>query len=284
MIFALIGALAVGISLGLFGSGGSILTVPVLVYVLEHPDKVAIAESLAIVGSIALLGAIPYARAGLVEWRTAILFGLPGMVGTYGGAWLGGLVAGYVQLLVFALVMLLAAQRMWSRSRAQAKGAGGGETPQEADAAKRPVLKIGIDGLWVGILTGFVGVGGGFLIVPALVLLGGLPMRRAVATSLVVIALKSAAGFWKYLGVLAGTGAGVDWTVIGLFILVGFFGSLAGKAISGRVNQAALQRGFAVFLVVMALFIIGKEGWPLVRGSVADNGAALDPGASNRSD
>lgn len=284
MIFALIGALAVGISLGLFGSGGSILTVPVLVYVLEHPDKVAIAESLAIVGSIALLGAIPYARAGMVEWRTAILFGLPGMVGTYGGAWLGGLVAGYVQLLVFALVMLLAAQRMWSRSRTQAKGAGGGETPQEADAAKRPVLKIGIDGLWVGVLTGFVGVGGGFLIVPALVLLGGLPMRRAVATSLVVIALKSAAGFWKYLGVLAGAGAGVDWTVIGLFIFVGFFGSLAGKAISRRVNQAALQRGFAVFLVVMALFIIGKEGWPLLQGSVADNGAALDPGASNRSD
>lgn len=284
MIFALIGALGVGISLGLFGSGGSILTVPVLVYVLEHPDKVAIAESLAIVGSIALLGAIPYARAGLVEWRTAILFGLPGMVGTYGGAWLGGLVAGYVQLLVFALVMLLAAQRMWSRSRAQAKVAGGGETPQESDAAKRPVFKIAIDGLWVGVLTGFVGVGGGFLIVPALVLLGGLPMRRAVATSLVVIALKSAAGFWKYLGVLAGAGAGVDWTVIGLFVLVGFFGSLAGKAISGRVNQAALQRGFAVFLVVMALFIIGKEGWPLLQGSVAGDGAAMDQQAATGSD
>lgn len=274
MIFALIGALAVGISLGLFGSGGSILTVPVLVYVLEHPDKVAIAESLAIVGSIALLGAIPYARAGLVECRTAILFGLPGMVGTYAGAWLGGLVAGYVQLLVFALVMLLAAQRMWSRSRAKAKGGGGGEALQEHETAKRPVIKIGFDGLWVGVLTGFVGVGGGFLIVPALVLLGGLPMRRAVATSLVVIALKSAAGFWKYLGVLAGAGAGVDWTVIGLFILVGFFGSLAGKAISGRVNQAALQRGFAVFLVLMALFILGKEGWPLVRGPVSSDGSA----------
>ncbi len=267
MIFALIGALAVGISLGLFGSGGSILTVPVLVYVLEHPDKVAIAESLAIVGSIALLGAIPYARAGMVEWRTAILFGLPGMVGTYAGAWLGGLVAGYVQLLVFAIVMLLAAQRMWSRSRTKTRATPGGEIPHEPDIVKRPVLRIGIDGLWVGVLTGFVGVGGGFLIVPALVLLGGLPMRRAVATSLVVIALKSAAGFWKYLDVLAGAGSGVDWTVIGLFILVGFFGSLAGKAISGRVNQTALQRGFAVFLVVMALFILTREGLPLIRGA-----------------
>jgi uncharacterized membrane protein YfcA len=265
MIFALIGALAVGFSLGMLGSGGSILTVPVLVYLLDHPDKVAIAESLAIVGAIAMLGAVPYARSKLVDWRTAVLFGLPGMAGTYGGAWLGGLVPGYVQLLVFAVVMLAAAHRMWRRSIAPA-------TPPPSDAptppaALRSVWKIGADGLCVGVLTGFVGVGGGFLIVPALVLLGGLPMRRAVATSLVIIALKSAAGFWKYLGVLADAGSGVDWTVIGLFVLVGFVGSLAGKSLSGRVNQPALQRGFAVFLVVMAAFILVKEGWPLLSAS-----------------
>jgi uncharacterized membrane protein YfcA len=268
MIFALIGALAVGFSLGMFGSGGSILTVPVLVYLLDHPDKVAIAESLAIVGAIALLGAVPYARAKLVDWRTAVLFGLPGMVGTYGGAWLGGLVPGAVQLLVFAAVMLLAAHRMWKRSGATSNPPAPPSDGTAQPPALRSVWKIGFDGLWVGVLTGFVGVGGGFLIVPALVLLGGLPMRRAVATSLVIIALKSAAGFWKYLDVLSDAGSGVDWTVIGLFVLVGFFGSLAGKAISGRVNQAALQRGFAVFLVVMALFIMGKEGVPLLRGQV----------------
>jgi len=280
MIFALIGALAVGFSLGMFGSGGSILTVPVLVYLLDHPDKVAIAESLAIVGAIALLGAVPYARAKLVDWRTAVLFGLPGMAGTYGGAWLGGLVPGAVQLLVFAVVMLLAAHRMWKRSAATTTP----PPPPPSDGPAQPqalrsVWKIGFDGLWVGVLTGFVGVGGGFLIVPALVLLGGLPMRRAVATSLVIIALKSAAGFWKYLDVLSDAGSGVDWTVIGLFVLVGFFGSLAGKAISGRVNQAALQRGFAVFLVVMALFIMGKEGGPVLRGQVqaAEPEPAMQP-------
>jgi uncharacterized membrane protein YfcA len=179
-----------------------------------------------------------------------------------------------VQLLVFALVMLLAAQRMWSRSRVRSKATPSDQRPQESDAGRRSFVKIGFDGLWVGVLTGFVGVGGGFLIVPALVLLGGLPMRRAVATSLVVIALKSAAGFWKYLDVLSDSGSGVDWTVIGLFVLVGFFGSLAGKAISGRVNQAALQRGFAVFLLVMALFIIGKEGWPLIQGPAPSDGLA----------
>lgn len=264
MIFALIGALAVGFSLGMFGSGGSILTVPVLVYLLDHPDKVAIAESLAIVGTIALLGAVPYARAKLVDWRTAVLFGLPGMAGTYGGAWLGGLVPGAVQLLVFAVVMLLAAHRMWKRSGATSTPPAPPSDGTAQPPALRSVWKIGFDGLWVGVLTGFVGVGGGFLIVPALVLLGGLPMRRAVATSLVIIALKSAAGFWKYLDVLADAGSGVDWTVIGLFVLIGFVGSLAGKAVSGRVNQPALQRGFAVFLVVMAVFILVREGWPLL--------------------
>lgn len=258
MIYALIGALAVGFSLGMFGSGGSILTVPVLVYLLGHPDKVAIAESLAIVGGIAVLTAIPYARAGLVDWRSVVLFGLPAMAGTYAGAWLGGLVAGVVQLLVFALVMLMAAYQMWKRSRKA--------TPAESTPGAKPRawLRIGLDGLGVGVLTGFVGVGGGFLIVPALVLLGGLPMRRAVATSLVIIALKSGVGFWKYLDVLAegrgGTEGGIQWEVIGLFVGVGFVGSLTGKAVSTRFDPAALQRGFAGFLVLMAVFILVKEG------------------------
>ena len=258
MIFALFGALAIGLSLGLFGSGGSILTVPILVYLLGHTDKVAIAESLAIVGGIALLGALPYARAKLIDWRSVGLFGVPAMAGTYGGAWIAGFVPGSVQLLVFACVMLLAAQRMWKPPKAPDRP--GESDPGGADKpASRAWARIVGDGAVVGVLTGFVGVGGGFLIVPALVLLGGLPMRRAVATSLVIIALKSAAGFWKYLGVLGAAGDTVDWSIIGLFILIGFFGSLGGKALNARIEQASLRRGFAVFLVLMAVFILIKE-------------------------
>ncbi|MCP3903943.1 MAG: sulfite exporter TauE/SafE family protein [Planctomycetes bacterium] len=261
MIYAIIGALLVGLSLGIFGSGGSILTVPVLIYLLHHEDKVAIAESLGIVGAIAFVSALPYARAGLVDWRTAVLFGLPGMAGTYVGAWLAAYVAGYVQLFVFAGVMLLAAVQMWRRS-----GAGPGRDA-EAPAPKRSGLKIGADGLAVGVLTGFVGVGGGFLIVPALVLLGGLSMRQAIGTSLVIIALKSAAGFWKYLQVLDGLEATVDWNAMGLFVLVGAIGSFSGKAVNARLPQAALQRGFAVFLVIMAVFILAKESTALIGAS-----------------
>ncbi len=253
MIYAIVGALVVGLSLGIFGSGGSILTVPVLIYLLHHHDKTAIAESLAIVGSIALVSAIPYAKARLVDWRTAFVFGAPGMAGTYLGAWLAAYVPGYVQLFVFAGVMLIAAIQMWRRSE-----------PPEADSAapgagSRSILKIGLEGLGVGVLTGFVGVGGGFLIVPALVLLGGLDMRRAVATSLVIIALKSAAGFWKYLDVLSDTGDPIDWRTIMVFIACGVVGSLVGKSLNERINQRALQRGFAIFLIVMACFIAAKE-------------------------
>ncbi|WP_156303167.1 sulfite exporter TauE/SafE family protein, partial [Thermus aquaticus] len=155
---------------------------PVLVYLLgEHP-KQAIAESLLVVGGIALLGAIPFALRGLVDWRNILFFGLPGMAGTYLGAWLSQFVSGQVQLLTFALVMILAAYFMAR------------PTPLRP-TQKRQAWKIVLEGTAVGALTGFVGVGGGFLIVPALVLLGGLPMHLAVGTSLLIIALKSFAGF-----------------------------------------------------------------------------------------
>ncbi len=258
MIYAILGALVVGLSLGIFGSGGSILTVPVLIYLMHHEDKVAIAESLGIVGSIALISSIPYAHAKLVEWRTAFLFGIPGMIGTYGGAWIAAFVLGYVQLLVFAIVMLLAAVQMWRRSATPDPGAHA-EAPR-----KRSLAKIGLEGLGVGVLTGFVGVGGGFLIVPALVLLGGLTMRRAVATSLVIIALKSAAGFWKYLDVLQHTDASIDWAVIAVFVVVGAAGSFVGKSVNSKIDQRALQRGFAVFLMVMACFVAFKESVELI--------------------
>ena len=258
MIYVIVGALIIGACLGLFGSGGSILTVPVLLYLLHHEDKVAIAESLGIVGGIALLSAVPYAKSRLIDWRTVLLFGVPGMIGTYGGAWLAKFVPGIVQLLLFALVMLAAALMMWRR---------GGATPEVPPTPRRrSVAIIGFEGLVVGVLTGFVGVGGGFLIVPALVILGGLSMRLAVGTSLVIIALKSASGFYKYLHVLEDLDLGIEWDTIGWFILIGALGSVAGRWLNARVNQAALQRGFAVFLVAMSIFILGREGAAWFRG------------------
>lgn len=275
MPFAIAGALVVGLSLGIFGSGGSILTIPVLVYLLGHDSKIAIAESLAIVGSIALVGSGRFARSHLVDWRMAFLFGLPGMGGTYLGAFLASLVTGSVQLLVFGTIMLLASYMMWKRSKGGLADAG--EDSEQAPA--RHFLKSMRDGAVVGVVTGFVGVGGGFLIVPALVILGGLTMRRAVGTSLVIISMNAAIGFVKYLQVLSDLGGRVDWTTIGIFAVVGIIGSLIGKSLNTRINQAALQRGFAVFLVVMALFVIAREA-PSAFGTPATPAAQLQEGGS----
>ena len=177
---ALLGAIAIGLSLGLLGSGGSILTVPVLIYLLGQDEKTAIAGSLFIVGSIALAGGLQFLRAGFIQWRSVLLFGVPGMIGTWCGALLATWVPGVVQLALFALVMLAASFLMLRPFDLM-----------RADGAARAAWKIAGDGLAVGVITGLVGVGGGFLIVPALVLLGGLSMHQAVATSLMVIALKS---------------------------------------------------------------------------------------------
>lgn len=253
MLYALLGAIAIGLVLGLLGSGGSILTVPVLVYLADQPDKVAIAESLAIVGAIAAVGALPYARQKLVDWHSVLYFGVPGILGTYGGAALAKWVPGPVQLALFAVVMILAAGLMFRGKKGLEQQ---GDVPHERQA----LWKIAIEGLLVGVLTGLVGVGGGFLIVPALVLLGGLSMRLAVGTSLLIIAAKSMAGFWKYTDVLAEAGQHVDWSLIGIFAAIGIVGSFVGNALSQRVPQAQLKRGFAVFLVVMGGFILAKEG------------------------
>ena len=250
MLYALLGAVAIGLVLGLLGSGGSILTVPVLVYLAGHAEKVAIAESLAIVGAIAAVGAMPYARQKLVDWHSVLYFGVPGIVGTYGGAWLAKWVPGPIQLVLFAVVMLLAAVLMFRGRK---------EPDPAAPRVRQPLWLIAVEGLVVGVLTGLVGVGGGFLIVPALVLLGGLSMRLAVGTSLLIIAAKSAAGFYKYVDVLAETGLSVDWPLIGIFAAIGIVGSFVGNALSHRVPQARLKRGFAVFLVAMGLFILWKE-------------------------
>jgi hypothetical protein len=261
MILAWLGALSVGLSLGLLGSGGSILTVPVLVYVMGQDEKVAIAGSLAIVGTVALSGGLVFARRGGVHWRSVLYFGLPGMLGTYLGAWLSTPVSGRVQLVVFAIVMLLAATLMLK---------GPHRSTVSSSSADRSRAKIGLEGLAVGMLTGFVGVGGGFLIVPALVLLGGLSMHLAVGTSLTIIALQSATGFLKHLDVLEGLGLQLDWQVLGIFSAVGVVGGFIGRAIGNRVPAQNLRKVFALFLIVIALAILGRS-WTDSRGEPAND-------------
>lgn len=245
MFVALLGALAIGVSLGLLGSGGSILTVPILVYLVGQPEKVAIAGSLLIVGSIAAVGGLHGALRRQVDWFSVLWFGLPGMAGTWFGARLSMFVGGRVQMLLFVAVMLAAGAMMLRPLKLT-----------DATAARRSAWKISIEGLLVGVLTGLVGVGGGFMIVPALVLLGGLPMHRAVGTSLLIIALKSFSGFVKYLDVLDALDLALDWAVLGMFTGVGIVGTLAGGGLSRRFDQAMLQRGFAVLLLLIAVGLL----------------------------
>ena len=242
------GAVAIGISLGLLGSGGSILTVPVLVYLFGQDEKVAIAGSLFIVGSIALAGSLQYLRKKLIDWRNVLLFGLPGMAGTYLGAMLASYVSGLVQLSLFAVVMLLAAFLMLRPVDLEKR-------PAEA----RATWKIGIDGLVVGVVTGLVGVGGGFLIVPALVLLGGMSMHRAVATSLVIIAMKSFSGFFKYVDVLREAGLPLDWQVLSIVTGLGIVGSYVGARFAGLIPQQKLQNVFGIFLIIMGVYILYRS-------------------------
>ena len=234
------GALAIGLSLGLLGSGGSILTVPVLIYLLGQDERVAIAGSLAIVGLIATVGVLRQLRSGLIDWRSVIYFGGPGMLGTTVGAQASVVVTPSVQLGAFALVMALAAWQML-RPRTYVP-----------PAAARPFWRIASDGLAVGAVTGFVGVGGGFLIVPALVVLGGLAMHRAVATSLAIIALKSLIGFVTYQHLLTQAGLLIDWQIILSVALVGILGSLFGVQLAGRLPRVTLERVFAWSLVVLS--------------------------------
>ena len=248
MIWAWIGALLVGLTLGLLGSGGSILTVPVLVYLVGEPDKLAIAESLGIVTIISLVGMVPFALRRQVDWRSVFFFGVPGMGGAYLGAYLSTFMSGSVQLAIFAGVMLLAAVMMFRRT-----------APHEVSGGRHAFWKVIVEGFLVGILTGIVGVGGGFLIVPALVLLGGLPIHLAVGTSLAIIALKSVSGFYKYIDVLAEEGLSMHWNLMLIFGLIGIVGILIGGRVGARIPQKRLKQGFAGFLVVMGLVILGQS-------------------------
>jgi uncharacterized membrane protein YfcA len=251
-IIGLLLAALMGISLGLLGGGGSILAVPILKYALGFGAKEAIASSLAVVGATSLFGAASHWREGRVRLGTGLVFGLVAMAGAYLGAkCLAPFLSGATQLALFGVVMLVAAFFML-REGGPAKDALGTE---KSSLARTYLLLLFALGGAVGILTGLVGVGGGFLIVPALVLLAKVPMKEAVGTSLLVIALNSFAGFVGYLGDVS-----FEWGAMALFAVLAVAGSFAGTYLVRFVPQGALKRSFAVFLIIMAAFIL-YENW-----------------------
>jgi len=274
MIIVLSGALIIGLTLGLLGSGGSAITVPVLVYLVGHATRQSIAESMAIVGPISIAAAVPYAKARQIDWRSVWYFGLPGMLGTYIGAWLGGLATGAIQLVVFGGVLLVAA---WVMLRKPRPGAASDDEQPQRSEDRAAIWKIALEGTLVGIITGFVGVGGGFLIVPALVVFGRLPMRLAIGTSLVIIALKAAIGFLKYQQLLVADDMSVDGQTILVFVLMGVVGGLIGKAVNARMNQRVLRNVFAVFLILLGGFVIVHEGIKLAAPSPQSTSAYRFP-------
>jgi hypothetical protein len=252
-------AAAIGINLGLIGGGGSILAVPTLVYVIGIPPKSAIAMSLAVVGTVSLLGAIPHWRLGNVQLKTAGTFGLSTMLGAYAGAKIALLpfITGQIQMLLFATMMLLAAVFMM-RKNPQATPAPPTGQP-DLTLYPKPVCKycwlwLISEGLGVGMLTGLVGVGGGFAIVPALVLLANVPMKQAIGTSLVIITLNSIAGFLGYLGRVS-----LDWSLMASFAASASLGIMLGAYLVKFVRSRQLQKAFSYFLLVMSAFILWQN-------------------------
>ena len=240
----LVPGVLIGAALGLLGGGGSVLTVPVFVYVLGFEPKAAIAMSLAVVGVTSALGTAAHWRAGNVNVRIALVFGSAAMLGTAFGVRLSRFVEGTTQLVIFGAVMLAAAVFML-RGGAADENAGGERFASSPVSA----LRVVPGGLSVGILTGIVGVGGGFLIVPVLVLLR-ISIRDAVGTSLLIITGTCVVGFLGYLGHVQ-----LDWAAMALVAA----GTLPGIALGGYLHrfvpQSILRRGFAAFLVIMAAFI-----------------------------
>ncbi|MER5708277.1 sulfite exporter TauE/SafE family protein [Streptomyces sp. NPDC002122] len=240
-------SLLVGLSLGTLGGGGSILTVPLLVYLAGQDTKEAVATSLFVVGVTSLAALIPHARAHRVRLRTGLLFGGFSMAGAYGGGRLAAYVPDTVLLVGFAVMMLATAAAMLRTSR---RG-GRYERPARGGLSLR---RVGAAGLAVGAVTGLVGSGGGFLVVPALAVLGGLPMGAAVGTSLLVIAMNSFAGLAGHL-----SGATIDWRLALTVTAAAVIGSLAGGRLTGRVPQGALRTAFGWLVVTMGTFVLAQQ-------------------------
>jgi len=251
-------AIGIGLSLGLIGGGGSILAVPILKYVIGLDTKAAIVTSLVVVGAVSAIGAIPHGLNGNVNLRVAAIFVPPAMLGAFFGAKLASLpIVAQYQLLLFAVVMVIASVLTIRKGRRSGK-----MPPPDSAFAAPPVLPsarssrpaialVALQGLGVGVLTGLVGVGGGFLIIPALVLLGGLPMKEAVGTSLVIITLNSIGGVLGYWGQVS-----FDVPLVVTFTLAASGGTIAGAQLSKIIDAKSLQTGFGYFVLVVAGFVL----------------------------
>ena len=257
-LFGFAATILAGATMGLIGGGGSILTVPILVYLLEIPPVLATGYSLFVVGLSALVGSVNYFKLGLVNLKAGTIFAIPAFVGVFLARKflvpalpveifnLGNLVVGrdLIVMGVFATVMILASVSMIR---------GGSESEQEGELQFNYPM-IALEGLIVGAVTGFVGAGGGFLIIPALVLLAKLPMKQAVGTSLMIIAVKSLFGFLGDLG-----NQSIEWGFLALFCLLSIIGIYLGTYLSRFVSSAKLKPGFGWFVLIMGLFILAKE-------------------------
>jgi uncharacterized membrane protein YfcA len=237
--------------------------VPIFVYLLGYPVKPAIAMSLGVVGTTSLAGAVAHWRAGNVNLRAVASFAPFAMLGALAGTRLATLVSETLQLMLFAALMLAAAVRMLGPTRAG-----------DGSARRLGLLQLGPLGAVVGLLTGLVGVGGGFLIVPALALVGGLPMSQAIGTSLAVIALNALTGFAGYLGRVP-----MDWPLMGGFTALAVLGAAAGTRLGRGMPAAALRRGFGLLLLVLAVFILVR-GRPMPRedraGRTVETGKTIE--------
>ena len=264
MLPVLFGAL-IGLSLGLTGGGGSIFAVPLLVYGLDVVPKDAVGISLAAVGTTSLVGFISRWRLGQVEIRTGLIFAAAGMLGAPIGVWLAGLLPELLLLVLFAGLMTVVALRLWHQAERSVAKPSADTSVSEADSStcrrddsgallmnsRCAMLLIGI-GVVTGILSGLFGVGGGFIIVPALVLFSGMPIHRATGTSLMVIALISVSGVASHL--LAGRN--IPLTITALFILGGVSGLFAGQRIAKQLSGPMLQKVFAVAILAVAAFVL----------------------------
>jgi uncharacterized membrane protein YfcA len=247
-------ALLIGLLLGLLGGGGSILTVPVMVYLIGLEPKTAIATSLLVVGTTSIVAVTGHARRGRVCWKTGFVFGLAGMLGAYGGGRLAAMIPGKTLLLLFTAVMLTTAAAMLRGRRDEAPQAG----PICPLRLNLPAILF--DGFLVGGVTGLVGVGGGFVIVPALNILGGLRIHAAIGTSLLVVAMNSVAALAGYVAHVR-----LDLHLVGLFTAAAVAGTVVGGMLSHRIGGKALRRGFGLFVLAIAGYLLYRElNWQVI--------------------
>jgi uncharacterized membrane protein YfcA len=259
-IIGYLASILIGISLGLIGGGGSILTVPVLVYLFHIEPVLATAYSLFIVGASSLVGALPKYKQGFVNLKTAVIFGIPSIIAVFATRKILvpaipselGTIAGFeitksLMMMLFFAILMVAASFSMIRSKSSSL-----DIKYEAQQFNYPMILL--EGAFVGMLTGLVGAGGGFLIIPALVMLSKLPMKQAVGTSLLIIAAKSLIGFTGDLGKNT-----IDWTLLLSVTTLAIIGIFVGDKLSKHLDGNKLKTGFGWFVLVMGLYIIAQQ-------------------------